>query len=114
MVKMWPLSDVQFQATRRAHPYRTVPVPHTMIENGFWPANESVPLTLRGESGSGDFFPIGFQDVAFLPSRTSFPPYFLKNCGRGESLRITTCPKTVIGGKQGHAHCRILMLFCVS
>ena len=26
----------------------------------------------------GSFFYLGFQDVAFLPSRASFPPHFLK------------------------------------
>ena len=32
-----------------------------------------------------------------------FSATFLKNCGRAESLGVTTCPKTVAGGKQGHA-----------
>ena len=61
---------------------------------------------------------IGFHDVVFLPSRASFSSTFLKNCGRGESLSTTTCIKAVVGGKQGHAPCRILSLqqclFCVS
>ena len=43
-----------------------------------------------------------FQDVAFLPSQAIFPPHFNK-CGRGERITATTCPKTVVGGKQGHA-----------
>ena len=30
--------------------------------------------------------PNGFQDVAFLSTRTSFSTTYLKNCGRGESL----------------------------
>ena len=51
-----------------------------------------------------------FQDVEFLPSRARFSTTFLKNCGRGESLRTTTCPKTVVGGKQSHAPCKILSL----
>ena len=33
----------------------------------------------------------GFQDVTFLPSRASFSTTLLKNCGRGKSLRTTTC-----------------------
>ena len=49
-------------------------------------------------------------NVTFLPSRASFPSTCLKNCGRGESLGITTCHKTMIGGKQGHAPCKILSL----
>ena len=32
----------------------------------------------------------------------------LKNCGTGEGLYIATCPESVVGGKQGHAHCQIL------
>ena len=61
---------------------------------------------------------MGFHDVVLLPSRASFSTTFLKNCGRGESLVTTTCHKTVVGGRQGHAPCRILLLhkacFCVS
>ena len=45
---------------------------------------------------------MSFQDVALLPSRDSSPPHISKNCVRGESLDITTCLKTVVGGKQGH------------
>ena len=45
---------------------------------------------------------MGFQDVELLPSTT-----LLKHCGRGESLETATCPKTVVGGKQGHAPCKI-------
>ena len=48
------------------------------------------------------------QDVAFLPSRASFPTTFLKNCGRDESLVNTTCLKTVVVGNLGHAPCKIL------
>ena len=48
-----------------------------------------------------------FQHVAFLPSPASFSSTFLKNCGRGESLGITTCLNNVVGGKQGHALCKI-------
>ena len=45
---------------------------------------------------------MGFQGVAYLSSRASYSTTFLKNCVRGESLRTTTCPKTVVGGKPGH------------
>ena len=49
---------------------------------------------------------VGFQDVAFLPSLACFfPTTFLEYCGRGEFLGTTTCFKTVVGGKQGHAPC---------
>ena len=40
---------------------------------------------------------MNFQDVALLPSRASFPPHFLNNCGRCEGLRTTTCLSTVVG-----------------
>ena len=42
---------------------------------------------------------VGFQDIVFLPSRASVFTTFLKNCGRGESLKTSTCPKTVFWGK---------------
>ena len=45
---------------------------------------------------------MGFQDLAFLPSRAIFSTMFLKNCDIGESLGTTTSPKIVVGGKQGH------------
>ena len=53
---------------------------------------------------------MSFQDVAFLPSQASLYITFLKNGGRGESLRTTTYHKTVVGGKQGHAPCKTLLL----
>ena len=53
---------------------------------------------------------MGVQDVAFLLSRASFVTTFLKDCGRGESLATTTCLNTVVGGKQGHALCKVLLL----
>ena len=53
---------------------------------------------------------MGFQDVAQLSSQASFPPTFLKNCGRSKCLGTTTCLITVFGGKQGHAPCRIFSL----
>ena len=56
---------------------------------------------------------MGSQDVAFLSSDPSYCTTFLKNCGRGENLTTTTttCPMTVVGGKQGQAPCEIL--FCI-
>ena len=53
---------------------------------------------------------MGIQDVEFLPSRASLSITFLKNCGRGEGHRTTTCPKTVVGGKQGNAPSKIILL----
>ena len=46
---------------------------------------------------------MAFQDVAFLSSLTSVAATFLKYCGRGERLRSTTCLRTVVVGKHGHA-----------
>ena len=48
-------------------------------------------------------------------SVSAFPGFFflatfLKSCGRGKGLRTTMCIKTVVGGKQGHALCKILLL----
>ena len=51
---------------------------------------------------------MGFPDVAFLPSRASLTPHFLKKCCNGESLMITICLRTVVGGRQAHALCKIL------
>ena len=60
---------------------------------------------------------MGFEDVAFLPSRIRFLT-FLQNGDRGESLVTTTCPKTVVVGMKGHAVCKVLLLqhnsVCVS
>ena len=53
---------------------------------------------------------MGFMDVAFLPSKASFSTTFLQNCGRGEGLVTTTCLSAVVGDKQGHAPCRVLLL----
>ena len=53
---------------------------------------------------------MSFLDVAFLPSQGSFSTTFIKNCDRGENLWITAYLKTVVGGKQGHAPCKILLL----
>ena len=53
---------------------------------------------------------MGLWDVAFLPSRASFSTTLAKNCGRGASLGTSTCPKTVVSGKQGNAPCETLSL----
>ena len=53
---------------------------------------------------------MGLQDVVFLPLRASFYTTFIKNCGRGEIVGTTMCVKTVFGGRQGHAPCKILWL----
>ena len=45
--------------------------------------------------------------IAFLPSQGSVSTIFLKNCGEG--LRTTTCLITVVGGKQGHVTCEMLL-----
>ena len=62
---------------------------------------------------------MNFMDVALLPSRANFSTTFLKNCGRGEILVSTTYLITVVGDRQRHAPCKILLLqqsliFCVS
>ena len=53
---------------------------------------------------------MSLQDVAFLPSRASFSTTFSKNSGIGGNLVFTTCHKTVVRGKQGHALCKILLI----
>ena len=44
---------------------------------------------------------MGFQYVAFLPSRASFFSTFLKNCDGVVSLGTTTYHKTVVGVSKG-------------
>ena len=44
------------------------------------------------------------------PCQTSFYTTFPQNCDRGESLGITTCPTTMVGGKKGHASCKIHLI----
>ena len=51
---------------------------------------------------------IGFQDVASLPFQADLYVTLLNNCGRGEGLRTATWLMTVVGGKQGHAPCKML------
>ena len=36
---------------------------------------------------------MGYQDVAFMLSRTNFSTTCIKNCGRGKNLWTTTCHK---------------------
>ena len=61
---------------------------------------------------------MALQGVAFLPSRATFYTTFLHNCGRGESLKTTTCPKTVVGVSKGMMSVKCLRSnkasFCVS
>ena len=47
---------------------------------------------------------VGFKDVAIQPSGASFSTTFLNNCGRGEGLGTTTCPKTMVGVCKGMHH----------
>ena len=58
----------------------------------------------------GGELPIGFLNVLCLLSRASFSTIFNNNCGRDEILGTTTCHKSVVGGKQGHAPCKIQLL----
>ena len=46
---------------------------------------------------------MGIQDVAFMPSRTSFYTTSLENNGSGESLGTAMCQKTVVVAKGMHA-----------
>ena len=41
---------------------------------------------------------MGFQYVVFLPFQLSFHTIFLNNVGRGKSLGIATCLKTLCLG----------------
>ena len=53
---------------------------------------------------------MGFPDIAFLPSQATFSSTCIKNCCRGEWLRITTCFRAVVGARQRYAPCKILLL----
>ena len=53
---------------------------------------------------------MSFWDVALLSYRASIPTTFLKHCSRGESLATATCLGAVVGGKQGHAPCKVFSL----
>ena len=53
---------------------------------------------------------MGFQHVALQPSQASIYTTFLKKCGRGYGLGTTMYPRTVVGGKQAHAPCKIFFL----
>ena len=46
---------------------------------------------------------MGSQGVASLPSRASFTTTFLKIVVEALVLGPDSCPKTEVGGKQGHA-----------
>ena len=39
---------------------------------------------------------MGFQDVAFQPSRASFSTTYVNNCCGGKGLRSATCLNTVV------------------
>ena len=51
-----------------------------------------------------------FLDAAFFSYHASFFTIFLENCGRGESLRTSTCHRSVSGGMQGYAPCKMHLL----
>ena len=53
---------------------------------------------------------MGIRAVVYLASSASFSTNFFTNCGRGEGLRASICLLVVVGGKQGHAPCRIFLL----
>ena len=53
---------------------------------------------------------MGFQDVASLPTRVSFPPPFLKIVVVVIALGPSHVIKLWYGVKQGHAPCKILLL----
>ena len=52
---------------------------------------------------------VTLQDVLFLPFSARYY-IFLKACGRCWCPGTATCPKTIAGGKQGHASCIIILL----
>ena len=52
-----------------------------------------------------------FVDVVFTLSRAWLSTTFRIYCGRGESFGTTTCFKTVPWGKQGHATCKIPVIY---
>ena len=60
--------------------------------------------------GTGVIWDIRFIDMKMGFVVVIFSSTFLMNCGRSESLRIVTCLKTVVGGKQGHAPCKMLFV----
>ena len=53
---------------------------------------------------------MGSQDAAFMPARDTFNTIFIKNRSRGQDLGNVTSLKTVVKAKQGHAHCKIILL----
>ena len=48
--------------------------------------------------------------VEFMFFYGSFSATFPKDCGRVEGLGTLTCLRTVVGCRQGHAACRIVLL----
>ena len=50
-----------------------------------------------------------FQDVASCPPELVLTPHFLIMVVEVKTLGTTTCFKTVVGGKQGHASCKIFL-----
>ena len=51
---------------------------------------------------------MAFSGCSIPAPLVSVSTTFLKNYCRGESLRTTTCHKTVFEGKQGHSPCDAL------
>ena len=66
----------------------------------------------------GEFTPNWFSGCSVPAIPCWFSITCHESCGRDESLGSTTCLKTVVGGKQGHVLCKILLpqqsLFFVS
>ena len=62
-----------------------------------------------GEESVVEFL-MGLQDVALSPSWASLSTTFIKNSSSAESFGMTTYPKILVGGNQGHAPCKILLL----
>ena len=62
----------------------------------------------------GELTPNGFSGCNVCAFQASFCTTFLIICGRCESLWTATYPRTVVGGTQGHAASKILLLHKVS
>ena len=61
------------------------------------------------ESMYGREGPNGFSGCSAPAILASFCTTFNKKCGRAEDLGNATCPKSVVGGKQVHACCKICL-----
>ena len=57
----------------------------------------------------GDHKVCGCSFTLFLLSNNYFFTTFLTTCGWGDRLRTVTCVDFVVGGKQVHAPCKILL-----